>query len=305
MTLGSSATGADAPKKVVVMVYFPSDDLTKTSAAKAIEKLRAEKCGYEVVDILIDTNQQWEEKVADALAGKEIPKTAPIFLHGHGMADKDDDFALIAKKPKLDTKTRSLLPRQLIKGRDVVKKVRETLKYNPIWISSCQSGSACFLGDRCLGTSCLEKEDSYGNDEKIEGTLGEMVSLLCDPKKFTEISGGLKILSPQKLTEHFCKVFGEKVEEEIFSLGEKEKFNKAFEEAKRKHDPENVKTEKRENVYALIITYPGTACLKTESGKTQSPRSNNFRLYLPDYVPKDGELEGLPPGSTKEKEHAK
>jgi hypothetical protein len=299
------ALAGDAPRKVVVLVYFPTDVETRTSADKAMERLRAKACGYEVIDIEIDTDEKYADAITNKLKDRNIPATAPIFLHGHGMDDKDGDHAFIARKPKLDLKSKSLLPRQLVKGKDVLKTVRETLKYNPVWVASCRSGTACFTGDVCSGASCLKTEDSYAFDgDPVEGTLSEMVKLLCDPKKFREVSGDLGVLTPDRLNAHFCKVFGERTTETLFTEEEKDKLEKATEAAKKKFGDANVKTRVKDKLTYLVVTERGAACLTTESGKTQAPQFNNFRLYLPDYVPKEGEMEGkLRPAD--EKSHAK
>ncbi len=309
------ALAADAPRKIVVLVYFPSDPLTKTSAETAIQKLRAKACGYEVIDIAIESSDGYLLKIKEALAGKKIPPTAPVFFHGHGMEDKDNDHVFIAKKPKLDLESRKLLPRQVVKSKDVMKAIRASLKLNPVWVSSCQSGHSCFKGDHCVGSSCLSKEDSYG--EVTEQTLDEMVTLLCDEKKFKEAAGGdTGVIAPEKLNAHFCKVMGEKTIEESFTLCPPDRiegidpitqadFDKKVETAKRKYGAENVKTGKKDRLVVLTVTLKGTACYKKDDWKTQSPQVNNFRLYLPSYVPKPGELEGLVDAASKADTHAK
>lgn len=166
-------------QKNVILICIGTDSVISTGCLNTQSKF--ERAGWEVTRIDIKDKSFYLNKLAAAIEAKTFSPTVPVFIHGHGYYSGRHEFGLsdhfAAKR---------------IPGNYVLGIVRFYLRSNPIWISSCHSGSDRYRKDKCTGTCCGSYETAHLNYEDVvlrgteetEITLATLTDLLTDKHLF-------------------------------------------------------------------------------------------------------------------------
>jgi hypothetical protein len=205
----------------------PEDKVISAGCNRAEARLANSDFQVNRIDFKFDALTEFEVKaefvkiLAEQINSINLPRHSLILIHGHGI--NGGSHHIYAKA----TLRRSLL----ISGKFILSQLRDTYRKNPIWISSCHSGSDCYKEDVCAGSSCQSDELSASVSTGSEWTLAEIIRLLTNSKVFerADFDNNL-VLDEGELNIHFCLNPGIKNDSIMVRLTSRDKANDTVED---------------------------------------------------------------------------
>ncbi|MFM8315672.1 MAG: hypothetical protein ACKOA8_15430, partial [Deltaproteobacteria bacterium] len=192
----SPADDAVLPKASAVILCYPTDKIIR-AACEEIER-RLNQCETAKIQVIRKDNLN-QESISSSLRESKLSAHTPVFVVGHGGADRDHHHYLATKlfwKDHPENVKPEAFPRLLEEGNLIPGKVfnKEIIKAIPdpaLWYLSCHSGGNCTEGGN-IGASCSSWETStisqfnpvFKFNLKLDPATRRILSVLCTPGEF-------------------------------------------------------------------------------------------------------------------------